>query len=145
MVSGGKVAAQADTAPLKQIEEVGPEFKQGISNLQFAKWCLHLYNARQGSAAALLLAAEKIRPGGGAAIVAPHDPVGLAIEIASVMELRKVTFLDHESVAKPRFAASTITSLEASIKEQAKLGEIAGGDILAASAELARINPSNPA
>ena len=84
-------------------------------------------SARQGNAPALLQAAEKIRPGGGAAIVALHDPVGLAIEIASLMEVRKVTFMNREGVAKPRFAASTITSLEASIKEQVKLAEIAAG------------------
>ena len=135
VVSGGKVAAQADTAPLKQIEQVVPEFKQGMGNRQFAKWCPHRYNARQGNAAALLKAAETIRPGGGAAIVALHDPVGLAMEIASLMEVRKVTFMNHDSVVKPRFAASTIASLEASIREQAKLGEIVGGEHLAKQAE----------
>ena len=46
VVSGGKVAPQADTAPLEQLEQVLPEFKQGMSDQQFAKWCPHRYNAR---------------------------------------------------------------------------------------------------
>lgn len=145
VVSGGKIAAQPDTAPLAQLEKVVPEFKQGISNQKFVNWCPHRYNDRQGNAAALLKVADEIRPGGGAAIVALHDPVGLAMEIASLMEVRKVTFMNNESVAKPRFAASTIASLETSIREQAKLGEIEGGQWLADSAELARINPNNSA
>ncbi len=145
VVTGGKVAAQVDTAPLEQIDKVVPEFKEGMSGRKFDKWCPHRYNARQGRAESLLKAAETIRPGGGAAIVALHDPVGLAMEIASLMELRKVTFMNNESVAKPRFAASTIASLETSIREQAKLDDIDGGQALAESAELARIYPSNPA
>ena len=98
------------------------------------------------NATALLQAADKIRPGGGAAIVALHDPVGLAMEIASLMEVRKVTFMNQEAVAKPRFAASTIASLETSIKEQSKLGEIAAGEELAQRAEAgpSAYNP-NPA
>ena len=145
-VSGGKVAPQADTAPLEQMEQVLPEFKQGMSNQKFANWCPHRYNARHGNAPALQQAADKVRPGGGAAIVALHDPVGLAMEIASLMELRKTTFMDHDSVAKPRFAASTIASLESSIKEQAKLAEIAAGEELAQRAEAgpSAYNP-NPA
>ena len=145
VVSGGKVAAQPDTAPLDQLEEVLPEFRQGMSDQKFAKWCPHRYNARQGNAAALLKAAKNIRPGGGAAMVALHDPVGLAMEIASLMEVRKATFINEERVAKPRFAASTIASLETSIREQAKLDDIDGGQQLANSAEIARANPSNPA
>jgi len=146
VVSGGKVAAQADTAPLAQMEQVVPEFRQGMGDKQFTNWCPHRYNARQGSAPALLKAADKIRPGGGAAIVALHDPVGLAIEIASLMEVRKVTFINQENVAKPRFAASTIASLEASIKDQVKLAEIAAGEKLAQRAEAgpSAYNP-NPA
>lgn len=145
VVSSGKVAPQPDTAPLSQLEKVVPEFKQGMSNQKFADWCPHRYNARQGSAAALLKAVKEIRPGGGAAIVALHDPVGLAMEIASLMDVRKHTYMDRENVAKPRFAASTIASLEASIREQAKLGCIDGGNALADSAELAQVYPSNPA
>lgn len=145
VVSGGKIAPQPGTAPLTQVEQVVPEFKQGMSNQKFADWCPHRYNARQGMASALLKAVKEIRPGGGGAIVALHDPVGLAMEIASLMDVRKHTYMDRENVAKPRFAASTIASLEASIREQAKLREISGGEIMATSAELARTYPSNPA
>lgn len=146
VVAGGKVAAQADTAPLEQVDKVLSEFKEGVAGRHFDKWCPHRYNARQGRARHLLQAAETIRPGGGAVIVALHDPVGLAMEIASLMELRKVTFMNHESVAKPRFAASTIASLEASIKDQAKLAEIQAGEELAQRAEAgpSAYNP-NPA
>lgn len=136
-VSGGKVATQPDTAPLEQLEQVVPEFKlpkvQGQTS--FGKWCPHTYNSRQGSAVALLQAANKVRPGGGAAIVALHDPVGLATEIAALMELRKTTFMNHESVVMPRFAASSIASLESTLREQAKLAEIEAGEQLAQRAE----------
>ncbi len=122
-VAGGKLAAQPDTAPLEQLEQVLPEFKlpkvQALNS--FGKWCPHAYNSRHGVAAALLQAANKVRPGGGAAIVALHDPVGLATEIAALMEVRKTTFMNHESVVTPRFAASSIASLESSVREQAKL------------------------
>lgn len=122
-VSGGKVAAQPDTAPLEQLEQVVPEFTMPKVPAQssFGKWCPHPYNSRSGTAPALLQAAEKVRPGGGAAIVALHDPVGLAMEIAALMEVRKTTFMNHESVVMPRFAASSIASLESTIREQAKL------------------------
>lgn len=122
-VSGGKVAAQPDTAPLEQLEQVVPEFTMPKVPAQssFGKWCPHPYNSRNGAASALLQAAEKVRPGGGAAIVALHDPVGLAMEIAALMDLRKTTFMNHKSVAMPRFAASSIASLESTIREQAKL------------------------
>lgn len=146
VVSGGKVAPQPDTAPLSQLEKVVPEFKQGMSNQKFADWCPHRYNARQGKASALLKAVKEIRPGGGAAIVALHDPVGLAMEIASLMDVRKNTYMNQENVAKPRFAASTIASLEASLKGQAKLAEIMAGEELAQRAEAgpSAYNP-NPA
>lgn len=136
-VSGGKVTAQPDTAPLEQLEQVLPEFKLPKVQAQtsFDKWCPHVYNSRHGSAGALLQAAEKVRPGGGAAIVALHDPVGLAMEIAALMEVRKTTFMNHESVVTPRFAASSIASLESTIKEQAKLAEIEAGELLAQRAE----------
>lgn len=132
-VSGGKVGAQPDTAPLAQVEQVVPEFKlEGRRAAeQFGSASPHAYNARHGDAAALLQAAEQVRPGGGAAIVALHDPVGLAMEIASLAELRKVTFMHHEAMAKPRLAAGTIASLEPTIREQAKLAEIAAGEELA--------------
>lgn len=136
-VSEGKVAAQPDTAPLKQLEQVVPEFTMPKVPAQssFGKWCPHPYNSRNGAATALLQAAEKVRPGGGAAIVALHDPVGLAMEIAALMEVRKTTFMNHESVVMPRFAASSIASLESTIKEQAKLAEIEAGELLAQRAE----------
>lgn len=136
-VSGGKVAAQPGTAPLEQLEQVVPEFKlpkvQGQTS--FGKWCPHTYNSRQGAATALLQEANKVRPGGGAAIVALHDPVGLAAEIAALMELRKTTFMNHDSVVMPRFAASSIASLESTLREQAKLAEIEAGELLAQRAE----------
>lgn len=147
-ISDGKVAAQPDTAPLEQLEQLVPEFKLPKVQAQtsFGKWCPHTYNSRQGAAPALLQASEKVRPGGGAAIVALHDPVGLATEIASLMEVRKTIFMNHESVAKPRFAACSIASLESSIKEQAKLAEIDAGEALAQRAEAgpSAYNP-NPA
>jgi hypothetical protein len=119
----GKVAAQPDTAPLEQLDQVVPEFKLATAQARssFAKWAPHAYNSRQGSASALLAAAEQLRPGGGAAIVALHDPVGLAMEIAALAELRKVTHMHHEAMAMPRFAASTIATLESTIREQAEL------------------------
>ncbi|MBA4263247.1 MAG: hypothetical protein C0443_14845, partial [Comamonadaceae bacterium] len=137
-VSGGKVAAQPGTAPLEQLEQVVPEFKLPKVQAQnsFGKWCPHAYNSRHGAAAALLQAADKVRPGGGAAIVALHDPVGLATEIAALMEVRKTTFMNHESVVAPRFAASSIASLESTIREQAKLAEIEAGELLAQRAEV---------
>jgi hypothetical protein len=129
----GKVAAQPDTAPLEQLDQVVTEFKLDgrRAAAQFGRASPHAYNARQGSASALLQAAEQVRPGGGAAVVALHDPVGLAMEIATLAELRKVTFMHHEATAKPRLAASTIASLEPTIREQAKLAEIAAGEELA--------------
>jgi hypothetical protein len=136
-VSGGKVTAQPGTAPLEQLEQVVPEFKLPKVQAQssFGKWCPHTYNSRHGAAAALLQAANKVRPGGGAAVVALHDPVGLATEIAALMEVRKTTFMNHESVVTPRFAASSIASLESTIREQAKLAEIEAGELLAQRAE----------
>lgn len=145
-VSGGKVAAQPDTARLEQLEQLVPEFKLPKVQAQtsFGNWCPHTYNSRHGTAAALLQAADKARPGGGAAIVALHDPVGLAMEIAALMEVRKTTFMNHESVVTPRFAASSIASLESTIKEQAKLAEIEAGELLAQRAEAgpAAYNPT---
>lgn len=134
-VSGGKVAAQPGTAPLKQLDQVVPEFKMPKVRAQtsFDNWCPHPFNSRQGAAAALLQAADKIRPGGGAAIVALHDPVGLATEIAALMDVRKNTFMNHKSVVTPRFAASSIASLESTIREQAKLEALSAAESSAAN------------
>lgn len=122
-VAAGKVAAQPGTAPLEQVDQLVPEFKLDgrRATEQFGRASPYAFNARQGSASALLQAAEQVRPGGGAAIVALHDPVGLALEIAMLADLRKSTFMDHEAVAKPRIAASTIASLQATIRAQAEL------------------------
>ncbi|WP_066267924.1 T6SS effector BTH_I2691 family protein [Hydrogenophaga palleronii] len=132
-IGGGKVSPQKDTAPLEEVEQRVPEFMLDKTTAppQFAKWGAHAYNTRQHTAPGLLQAVEQVRPGGGAAIVALHDPVGLAMEIASLMEVRKVTFMNQESVVKPRFAASSIATLESSLKEQAKLAEILAGEELA--------------
>ena len=134
-VSGGKVAAQPGTAPLKQLDQVVPEFKMPKVRAQtsFDNWCPHPFNSRQGAAAALLQAADKIRPGDGAAIVALHDPVGLATEIAALMDVRKTTFMNHKSVVTPRFAASSIASLESTIREQAKLEALSAAESSAAN------------
>ncbi|TDM08509.1 MAG: hypothetical protein C4K60_03465 [Ideonella sp. MAG2] len=136
-VAGGKVAAQPDTAPLEQLEQVVPEFGLPKTNAQasFNKWCPHPFNSRHLSGSALLQAAEKVRPNGGAAIVALHDPVGLVKEIAALMEVRKVTFMNHESVAGPRFAAASIASLESTVREQAKMAEIEAKESQAQRAE----------
>lgn len=130
VISGGKVAAQPHTAPIETVGQVVPEFKLNadLAGKQFGAWSPHAYNSRQPSLSAFTAAVKTVRPDGGAAIVAIHDPVGLAMEIASLMEVRKVTFMNHESVAKPRFAASSIASLETSIREQAKLARIADAE-----------------
>jgi hypothetical protein len=136
-VKGGKVAAQPHAAPLEQLEALVPEYAlpARLASASFAAWCPHAYNSREGAAAALLNTSKRVRPGGGAAIVALHDPVGLATEIAALMEVRKTTFINHERLAKPRFAANSIVSLEASIKEQAKAAEVQAGEELAQQAE----------
>jgi hypothetical protein len=136
-ITGGKVASQPGTAPLEQLQKLVPEYilpaAQALAS--FANWCPHMYNSREGAASALLNAANAVRPGGGAAIVSLHDPVGLATEIAALMEARKTIFINHDAVVKPRFAASSIASLEAGIKEQAKAAEVQAGEELAQLAE----------
>lgn len=136
-VSGGKASQQPGTAPIESIKTHVTEFKmeQASAAQAFGKWCPHLYNGRQLAGDALLKAVQQARPQGGAAIVALHDPVGLAMEIASLMEYRKIKFMNHEGAAKPRFAASTILSLEGAIKEQTKLAEMIAGQELADSME----------
>lgn len=123
-IKDGKVAPQAGTAPLAEVKTHVPEFKMGQASVAkaFAKWCPHQYNGRQFVAESLLKAVQQARPQGGAAIVALHDPTALVQEIAGLMELRKTTFMNHDSVVKPRFAATAIASLESTIREQAKLG-----------------------
>ena len=133
VITGGMVAAQADTAPIETVGQALPEFKldEARAAKQFSAWSPHLYNGRQQSLSAFTSAIRNARPEGGAAIVAIHDPVGLALEIAALMEVRKTIFMNHDGVAKPRFASSNIASLEASIREQAKLAEIDAGEVLA--------------
>lgn len=146
-ISGGKVAPQPNTAPLEELSAHVTEFRmEQISAAKaFAKWCPHQYNGRQQASEALIKAAQAIRPGGGAAIVALHDPVGLALEIAALAETRKQLFMNNSSVAKPRFAASTIAMLEASVKDQAKTAEVIAGEELAQREEAGPIYASNPA
>jgi hypothetical protein len=136
-LAGGKVAAQPQTAALEAMAQLIPECKlePTAARKQFESWGPHAYNDRSQRVEALLQAAKKVRPDGGAAIVALHDPVGLTMEIAALAEVRLQTFLNHDNVVKPRFAASNIASLEATIKEQAKLAEISAGEQLAQQAE----------
>lgn len=82
-----------------------------------------------------LQAIEQARPQGGAAIVALHDPVGLAMEIAGLMEARKLAYMRRPDIEKPHFAASAIVNLEQHLKEQAKLHEIIAGEALAQDEE----------
>jgi hypothetical protein len=132
-ITGGKVAPQPGTAPIEQLQQHVPEFKMGQASAAkaFAKWCPHQYNGRQLGAEPLLKAVRQARPQGGGAIVTLHDPTALAMEIASLMDLRKSNFMHHDSVAKPRFAATAIASLEHSVKEQAKLEELAAAQSVA--------------
>lgn len=132
-INGGKVVPQLGTAPIEQLQQHVPEFKmeQIRASKAFAKFSPHPYNGRQHSTEALLQAVQQARPQGGAAIVALHDPTALLQEIAGLMELRKNTFINHDSVVKPRFAASTIASLEHSVREQAKLEEMAAAERVA--------------
>jgi hypothetical protein len=123
-ITGGKVAPQPGTAPIEQLQQHVPEFKMGQSSAAkaFGKFSPHPYNGRQHAAESLIKAAQQVRPQGGGAIVALHDPTALVSEIAGLMELRKNTYANHPESAKLRFAASSIVSLEYTIKEQAKQG-----------------------
>lgn len=121
-LTGGKVAPQPGTAPIEQLQQHVPEFKMGQASAAkaFGKFSPHPYNGRQHVAESFLKAVQQARPQGGAAIVALHDPTALVNELAGLMELRKNTFVNHPESAKLRFAASSIASLEYTIKEQAK-------------------------
>ncbi|MFN3595618.1 MAG: toxin VasX, partial [Thiobacillaceae bacterium] len=131
-VSGGKVDAQAHTAPIEQVGQWLPEFQMAAQTGQqrFGPWCPHAFNSRHAGMQAFLQAVQKARPQGGAAIVALHDPVGLAMEIAALAEARKLIYMSRPDVEKPHFAASAIVNLEQQLKEQAKLNEIIAGEAL---------------
>jgi hypothetical protein len=148
-LSGGKVAPQPHTAPLEQVGQWVPEFKLPKAKAveQFSHWCPHAYNSRSEQLKDFTQAIQTTRPEGGAAIVALHDPAGLAMEIAALMEVRKQIFVNHDSVVKPRMTAAAIASLEFSMKEQAKTAEILAGEELARRAEEGPggYYPSNPA
>jgi hypothetical protein len=130
----GKVQPQAHTAPIEQVEQWLPEFRltpqAGLQH--FGAWCPYPFNSRHAARHNFLHAIAQARPGGGAAIVALHDPVGLAQEIAALMQARKTHFMNDPSVAMPHFAASSIASLESAVKEQARLQEIDAAQQLAA-------------
>ncbi|MCR5886004.1 hypothetical protein LRS03_25405 [Rhizobacter sp. J219] len=132
VITGGKVANQPDTAPVEEVEKWITEFKlSGSVEKRFDEWCPHRYNSRAGMAGAVVQAAKKMLPDGGAAIVALHDPVGLVQEIAFLMEVRKQAFIQEERHVKPRFAAHAIASLEAAVRNQARLSEVLAGEELA--------------
>lgn len=136
-VSGGKVEPQAHTAPIEQVGQWLPEFQLGAQTGQqrFGQWCPHAFNSRHAGMQAFLQAVQQARPQGGAAIVALHDPVGLAMEIAALAEARKLIYMSRPDVEKPHFAASAIVNLEQQLKEQAKLNEIIAGEALAQDEE----------
>ncbi|PPE67305.1 T6SS effector BTH_I2691 family protein [Caldimonas caldifontis] len=136
-VSGGRVEPQARTAPIEQVGQWLPEFQLGAQAGQqrFGPWCPHPFSSRHAAAQAFLQAVQQARPQGGAAIVALHDPVGLAMEIAALAEARKLIYMSRSDVEKPHFAASAIVNLEQQLKEQAKLSEIIAGEALAQDEE----------
>lgn len=133
LLTKGKVGTQARTAKIQTIDKVVPEFILQPANINksITPTTSFQFNSRIAHTSDFKKAIKEIDPAGGGAIVALLDPVSVAMEIAALMELRKVTFMSEESVAKPRFAASTIASLESAIKEQAKLAEIMSADELA--------------
>lgn len=147
-VTAGKVAPQPRVAPIDELDQWLPEFAMEPKPARdsFGAWCPHVFNSRKEQASSLKSAVAKARPQGGAAIVALHDPAGLAMELGALMEVRKQVFLTHPGVERPRAAAGIISSLEFSLKEQAKLDEILAGEALARMAEQgpAAYNP-NPA
>jgi hypothetical protein len=128
-ISGGKVDPQQHTAPIEQIDALVPEFTSKTQAIEkhlkhLTPWTPFQFNARYMRAEAFKTAVQDARPQGGAAIVALLDPAGIAMEIAALMEWRKVTFMSDENVARPKFAASVIASQEIAIKTRAKLEKL---------------------
>jgi len=139
IITDGKVNPQPRTAPIEQVETRVPEFNllndnDGATTRRIREkinpWTPFPFNSRRFQTKQLSWltktqsftdAIKAAYPQGGGAIVALMDPVGMAEEIAAMMEWRKVVFMSDEDVAKPKFAASVIASQEVAIKTRAKL------------------------
>ncbi len=136
-ISGGKVAPQAQTAPLTEVGKWVPEFALEASRAvkHFDGWCPFPFNSRIANLDSFNKAVEAARPQGGAAIVALHDPSALAEELAALMEVRKQAFMNAPALVQPLHASGSIASLEFSLREQAKAAEIAAGEMLARRSE----------
>jgi hypothetical protein len=126
-------ASSADAAHCMAIAEVEAqvaEYKMRPSALRgsFA-WSPFAAEPRQGHAARLVSECERLKPGHGFAVVL-EDPVGIAAELAALMQHNLDSFVTAD-VRKRELAASTaITQIEAAVREQAvALEETAAEDL----------------
>lgn len=136
-VSNGKVAPQAHTAALENVDAVVPEFKLDANTIkkQIAPWSPFPFNSRVATVEDFKAAVHQARPQGGAAVVVLFDPAGVLTELATLMETQKRTCIGQPDLQRPMSVSGTIASLENSLREQAKLAEILAGEELAKQAE----------
>ncbi len=145
-ISGGKVASQPYTAPIEEVSQHVAEYHAKTNPAPLKQTSPFQFNKRAGNEQ-LKATIKLVAPEGGAAIVALPDPVGIATELAHLMEHRKADFISKPELQEPMLAASTIATWEDSIKEQAKLDEVVAGEMLAEQAEAgpSAMYASNPA
>jgi hypothetical protein len=134
-VSGGKIAPQKWAEPLEQVRDLLPEYSGQMNNARSKALLQNAapfqFNNRDAEWQSLMSAYKAMCPKGGAAIVMLADPVGIATEVAHLMEYRKVSFIARPEYQRPMSVASAIAGMEYALKEQAKLAEIEAGEMLA--------------
>lgn len=140
-IEGGKVVAQPGTAPIDEVDHWLPEFilPRNIGVARFYQTNPFPFAFRDGQAAALKAACTANAPAGGAAIVALHDPVGVVAELAYLMELRKLRYLNEPGRRHSMSSAGSIEWLRHTLREQAKLAEVAANE---AQADVLELPPS---
>lgn len=130
---GGKVApGTAHTGPITEVDNAVAEYalEPGTGVKAFNAWSPFAYTPRQANARDLKQAAERLLPGAGI-VLALDDPAGVATELALLMKHHADVFAGDPRRKRGLAVSSAIQQLEAAIKHQAELQEIAAAEDLA--------------
>jgi hypothetical protein len=120
-LSGGKVSPQPHAAALDNLKSLVTEYvlSQTQGERHFNAWNPFGFTPRDGQTQALLDKVKAVRPEGGSAVVALHDPVGMAAELAGLANHRLAAFHHSKQWAHPLAVSATIEQIRNQLERDA--------------------------
>ncbi|MCA3172840.1 MAG: hypothetical protein ING25_07245 [Burkholderiales bacterium] len=136
-LSGGKVSPQPHAAALDNLKSLVTEYvlSQTQGERHFNAWNPFGFTPRDGQTQALLDKVKAVRPEGGSAVVALHDPVGMAAELAMLMKHRMDVLAQHPELQRNSTLSGLIQSFQDAVRTAVERDNCAASEELAQRAE----------